>query len=230
VTPTSSTLSVPRVAETLDRLHLAARSDWKYRLPIAPRYALSRLTGYDFMPNNPAALSRLYSSVTRDEGLLLYLLVCIGKARRIVEFGCSFGISTLYLASAARDCGGSLVTTEIESHKVAQTKANLNAAGLNNVVTVLEGDALQTLRGIQGRIDLLFLDGMKHLYLPVLELLRDQLRAGSVIVADNVDVPAARAYAQYIRAPANGFTSSTLFKGRMEVSCLGGISEASTSS
>jgi predicted O-methyltransferase YrrM len=74
------------------------------------------------MSKNPAALSGLYSSVTRDEGRFLYLLARVGKARRIAEFGSSFGVSTLYLASAARDCGGGVVTTEIEPHKIARRK------------------------------------------------------------------------------------------------------------
>jgi predicted O-methyltransferase YrrM len=208
------------VAQTLDRLHQAAKADWKFRLRGAPRFLLSRATGHDFMPKDPAALAQTYSSVTREEGRFLYLLACASKACRVVEFGSSFGISTLYLAAAARDRGGHVVSSEIAPHKVARTRESLRAAGVDDVVTVLEGDALQTLRGVEGPIDLLFLDGMKHLYLPVLDLLRDRLRAGAIVVGDNVNFPSARAYTERVRAPENGFTSSTLFGGRMEESCL----------
>lgn len=221
MTPTTLTVFTPPIADALERLHLAAHGDWKRRIAIAPRYILSRFTGHDFMGRGNAALSRTYASVTREEGRFLYVLAHASKARQIVEFGCSFGISTLYLASAARDCGGSVVTTEIEPAKVVKVRESLSATGLADVVTLLEGDALQTLRAFQGSIDLLFLDGMKHLYLPVLELLRNQLKGGSIIVADNVDMPSARPYVEHVRAPASGFASSTLFGGRMEVSCLG---------
>jgi predicted O-methyltransferase YrrM len=182
---------------------------------------MSRFTGHDFMGRGNTALSRTYASITREEGPFLYVLALASKARQIVEFGCSFGISTLYLASAARDYGGSVVTTEIDPAKVAGVRENLSAAGLADVVTVLEGDALQTLSSFECSIDLLFLDGMKHLYLPVLELLRNQLRRGSIIVADNVDMPSAHPYVEHVRALGSGFASSTLFGGRMEVSCFG---------
>jgi predicted O-methyltransferase YrrM len=220
VMPTTFSLFTPPIADTLTRLHLAARSDWKHRVAVAPRYILSRLSGHDFMGRSDRALNRTYASVTRQEGRFLYVLAHARKPRQIVEFGCSYGISTLYLAAAARDCGGRLVTTEINPAKVAGTRESLNAAGLADTVTILEGDALQRLLGFQSAIDLLFLDGAKHLYLPVLELLRSQLSDEAIVVADNVDMPSARKYVEHVRAPSSGFASSTLFGGRMEVSCL----------
>jgi predicted O-methyltransferase YrrM len=219
VTPMTFSLFTPPIADTLARLHRAARGDWKHRIGVAPRYILSRSTGRDFMAANARALSRTYASVTRQEGQFLYVLAHARKARQIVEFGCSYGVSTLYLAAAARDCGGRVVTTEIDPGKIAGTRENLNAAGLAESVTVLEGDALQTLASFQSSIDLLFLDGAKHLYLPVLELLRGRLSDGAIVVADNVDMPSARRYVEHVRAPASGLASSTLFGGRMELSC-----------
>jgi predicted O-methyltransferase YrrM len=62
---------------------------------------MSRFTGHDFMGRGNTALSRTYASITREEGRFLYVLALASKARQIVEFGCSFGISTLYLDSAA---------------------------------------------------------------------------------------------------------------------------------
>jgi predicted O-methyltransferase YrrM len=87
-------------------------------------------------------------------------------ARTIVEFGTSFGISTLHLAAALRDNGrGDPITSEFEPSKVARARDNLTAGGLIDLVEIREGDALQTLaRDLPERIDLLLLDGAKALY------------------------------------------------------------------
>jgi predicted O-methyltransferase YrrM len=215
-------LEQPAVAATLKRLHAAARGDWKHRAFVAPRWIVSRITGRDFMSRSPKALAKTYSSVTVEEGRLLYLIARANNAKRIVEFGCSFGVSTVYLAAAARENGGSVLTTDLEPIKVAGARENLSSAGLADVVKVLEGDALETLQNIEGPIDLLFLDGMKHLYLSVFELLWQRLRLGAVILADNVDMPSARPYANVVRSPRSGFVSSTLFGGRMELSLWNG--------
>jgi hypothetical protein len=85
--------------------------------------------------------------VSRETGVLLYMLARGAKARSIVEFGTSFGISTLHLAAALRDNGGGkLITTEFESSKVARACDNLAAGGLHDLVEIRQGDALQTLK------------------------------------------------------------------------------------
>jgi hypothetical protein len=85
-------------------------------------------------------------AVSRETGALLYMLARSCGARTIVEFGTSFGISTLYLAAALRDNGGGvLITTEFEPSKVARARGNLTAGGLIDLVEIREGDALQTL-------------------------------------------------------------------------------------
>ena len=84
--------------------------------------------------------------VSRETGVLLYMLARGSGARTVVEFGTSFGISTLHLAAALRDNGGGrLVTTEFEPSKVARARRNLTAGGLADLVEIREGDALQTL-------------------------------------------------------------------------------------
>lgn len=216
----SCALETPTVASTLARLHLQARGDWRQRVLVSPRWILSRLTGRDFMKHTARALRDTYSSVTSAEGRFLYLLARGCGAKNIVEFGCSYGISTTYLAAAALENRGNVVTTEIEPTKIVGARENLRSAGLAKVVTFLEGDALQTLKGKEGPIDLLFLDGMKPLYLPVLHLVHRRLRAGSLILADNVDMPSARPYAEFVRSSREGFVSSSLFGGRLELSLL----------
>ena len=110
--------------------------------------------------------------VSRNTGALLYMLARGNGARAIVEFGTSFGLSTVHLAAALRDNGGGkLIGTELESNKLAYARANLEAAGLADLVDIREGDALQTLaRDLPDTVDLLLLDGHKPLYDKILSL------------------------------------------------------------
>lgn len=82
-------------------------------------------------------------------------------------------------------------------------------------MTVLEGDALETLKTLEGTIDLLFLDGMKHLYRPVLALLQPRLAAGALVIGDNADTAQPRACVEHVRNTPGRFLSSHLFGGRM---------------
>ena len=127
--------------------------------------------------------------VSRETGALLYMLARGCAAQTIVEFGTSFGISTLHLAAALRDNGGGrLITSEFEPSKVARARENLTAGGLADLVEIREGDALQTLGvDLPETIDLLLLDGAKALYPEILSLVESRLRPGAFIVADNAD-------------------------------------------
>jgi predicted O-methyltransferase YrrM len=146
-------------------------------------------------------------AVSRETGALLYMLARGAKARTIVEFGTSFGISTLCLAAALRDNGGGrLITTEFEASKVARARENLTVGGLIDLVELREGDALKTLKtDLPETIDLLLLDGAKALYPDVLELLENRLRPGAFIVADDADV--SPAYLARVRSAAKGYIS-----------------------
>jgi predicted O-methyltransferase YrrM len=155
-------------------------------------------------------------AVSRATGRLLYLLARSSKARSVVEFGTSFGISTLHLAAALRDNGGGrLIGSEFEPGKVAQARANVAAAGLDDLVEIRAGDAMQTLaHDLPESIDLVLLDGAKVLYSPVLDLLEPRLRPGALVIADNVDM--APAYLARIR---NGDDYLSLpFDGDVELS------------
>ncbi len=146
-------------------------------------------------------------AVSRETGALLYMLARAGKARSIVEFGTSFGISTLHLAAALRDNGGgTLITCEFEPSKIKRARANLEAAGLLDLVEIRAGDALRTLaHDLPGTIDLVLLDGAKGLYPDILDLLEAHLRPGALIVADNADWSAA--YLARVRSPTQGYMS-----------------------
>ncbi|MDN7442497.1 O-methyltransferase [Burkholderia cepacia] len=155
--------------------------------------------------------------VSRETGTLLYMLARSGGARAIVEFGTSFGISTLHLAAALRDNGGGrLITSEFEPSKVARARANLTAAGLADLVEIREGDALRTLAAdLPDSVDLLLLDGAKGLYPEILALVEPHLGAGAFVVADNAEY--SPDYLAYVRAPENGY-QSVPFGGDVELS------------
>jgi predicted O-methyltransferase YrrM len=146
--------------------------------------------------------------VSRETATLLYMLARGCGARAIVEFGTSFGISTLHLAAALRDNGGGrLITSEFEPSKVARARDNLTAGGLIDLVEIREGDALRTLSvDLPATVDLVLLDGAKALYPEILSLVERRLRPGAFIVADNADY--SPDYLAHVRSPANGYLST----------------------
>lgn len=143
-------------------------------------------------------------AVSRETGHLLYMLARSSRAKAIVEFGTSFGISTLHLAAALRDNGGGrLITSEFEPSKAARARENLSAGGLIDLVEIREGDALETLSAdLPDQIDLVLLDGAKALYPDILDLVEDRLKPGAIIVADNADH--SPEYLARVRKPGNG--------------------------
>lgn len=149
----------------------------------------------------------IHMAVSPETGKLLYMLARATRARGIVEFGTSFGISTIHLAAALRDNGGGCVIgSEFEPTKVAHARANLAEAGLAELADIREGDALETLaRDLPEAIDLVLLDGHKGLYPRVLDLVMPRLRSGACVVADNAD--ASPAYVARVRAASGGFLS-----------------------
>ncbi len=153
-------------------------------------------------------LKDLWLPVSRRTGELLYMLARSTNAKTIVEFGTSFGISTLYLAAALRDNGGGrLISSEFEVSKVARARQNLAAGGLADLVEIREGDALQTLSAdLPDRIDLLLLDGAKSLYPEVLALAEGRLRPGALVIAD--DAGYYPEYLDHVRSPAGGYLST----------------------
>jgi predicted O-methyltransferase YrrM len=148
-----------------------------------------------------------YLAVSRDTAQLLYMLVRSTRARCLVEFGTSLGISTLHLAAALRDNGGGqIITTEFEPSKARRARANFVAGGLADLIELREGDALQTLSdALPEQIDLALLDGAKGLYPAVLTLLQQYLRPGALIVADNAD--RSPQYLQRVRTAGCGWVS-----------------------
>lgn len=167
------------------------------------------------------ALSGVYMPISASGGDLLYSLVRASRPETIVEFGTSYGISTLYLAAAAADNGfGHVFTTELSAVKIAAAQSNVEEAGLGDRVTILAGDARETLAGVPGPIRFVLLDGWKQLCLPVLRLLEPRLAPGALVVADDINLPDLAGYLDYVRDPANGYVSVDFpVEDGMEISC-----------
>jgi predicted O-methyltransferase YrrM len=125
-------------------------------------------------------------NITRDTGRLLWIIARAMRATRILEVGTSNAFSTIWLADAARSTGGQVTTLELDPGKIALARANLASAGLDGVADVIEGRAADTLTGLPGPFDLVFLDADRPSYLTYLELVVPKLRPGGLLIADNV--------------------------------------------
>ncbi len=158
-------------------------------------------------------LSDLSLALDPDSGVFGYLLARAVRAHTIVEFGTSFGISTIYLALAVRDNGGGrVIGTECVPEKAATARDNLRRAGLERWVELREGDALETLQAIDEPVDFLLNDGFPRFALPVLKLVAPRMRTGALALCGNAAVfPADHGdYVEWVRDPVNGFCSSSL--------------------
>jgi predicted O-methyltransferase YrrM len=210
-----TTLTAAPLAPVLDRLFAEADATGPATTPSVADYwnGLSRDDKSRIMRSKTdyaefyGRMKDVPLAVSRETGMLLYMLARSSRATSIVEFGTSFGLSTLHLAAALRDNGGGrLVTSEFEPSKVVRAKANLAAGGLADLVEIREGDALQTLaRDLPKTVDILLLDGAKALYPDILDLVASRLRPGALVVADNADF--CPDYLSRVRDPAQGYLS-----------------------
>src|SRR6476661_6605176 len=216
----TTTLQDPRVVAALDRMYAEATQQMSL--------LRNRQGELDYLASASSqeradALSAIYMPVSPVGGRLLYSLVRATRATTIVEYGMSFGVSAIHLASAARDNGsGRVVTTELSAAKISAAKENSTETGLDDLISVLGGDALTTLANLEGPVDFVLLDGWKAEYLPVTKLLEPRLTPGALIVADNAEDADSGAYLDYVRGPDNGYVSVN-FPVRdidsMELSC-----------
>ena len=204
---TTSMVWQPRVRSVLDRLHTLADA---HDDDLAERIHGDPVWRSGTSEQRATMAQDVLLAVSRDAGRLLYAITRSVAAKRIVEFGTSFGVSTIYFAAALHDNGGGVVIgSELASSKVTKAQRNLAEAGLSEFAEIRAGDATQTLQDTGGVIDLLFLDGWKDLYLDVLLLASTSLRPGSVVLADDVSLFPDRLaqYLRYVRDPTNGFVS-----------------------
>ena len=158
-------------------------------------------------------LTEAFIPVDADAGKFLYSLVRNSRPGVVVEFGTSFGISTIYMAAAIKDRGGgSLITTEMNKNKAQRALQYIAQADLLDYVDLRLGDARETLDALERDISFVFLDGMKDLYLPVLQLLEPSLQSGALVIGDDVNLfpRPLQPYLDYVRDRANGYVSVTV--------------------
>ncbi len=212
----SSPIRDARVNAVLDGLHKRGRSELPGVVAHVAGRALRRLLTRKSGGGDPGRFDdvRYYNDklicIDREQGALIYLLCRSLKATRIVEYGTSFGVSTLYLASAVRDNGGgTVIGTELEPSKVRAARKNFEDAGLSSLIDLREGDALETLKDCGGPVDFLLIDGWPKLAATVVTLVAPQLRSRAIVLCDEA------AYRGVVRDPANGFVSVhlPLFRG-----------------
>lgn len=208
-------LNDARVAQTLTSLHRKARGDAFVFLRGLPSAAVAALQGKPIIEGFKPYLKHAYIPVTPDQGRMLYLTARSIRARTIVEFGTSFGISAIYLAAAAKMSGGRFIGTELEPNKVDAARRNLADAGLSDVAEIRAGDALETLKSVEGPIDFVLLDGWKDLYEPIVKLLQPKLRPGAIILADNIFTfkKTLRPFVAAMQKNGGAFESTTLAIG-----------------
>ncbi|MFL9709596.1 O-methyltransferase [Methylobacillus sp. Pita1] len=203
-----ATLTTAPMAQLIDRLFQEAEAAHSPEFASIPHEERERLMrSKDEYVTLYGLLKDSWLPVSAETGRLMYVLARAIGAKNIVEFGTSFGLSTLHLAAALRDNGGGmLITSEFEPSKVARARRHLFEGGVADLVDVREGDAMKTLAtNLPDSIDLLVLDGAKALYGEILALVESRLRTGALVLADDTDYN--QGYLDYIRSPENGYLS-----------------------
>ena len=123
--------------------------------------------------------------VDAEVGALLQVLATAVGARRILEIGTAIGYSTIWLARGLAE-DGMLLSMEVDPARAATARRNLERAGLASRANVMIGDAQRLLAKVAGPFDVIFQDGSKLLYGPLLDPLVERLRPGGILITDNV--------------------------------------------
>lgn len=168
-----------KVAETLEKLHKEAEKDVRKVFP--------RLIVNLFRKISPHKVHDIYYPFSKEQGFYIYSLILDKKIKNVVEFGTSFGVSTIYMASALKITQGKVTTTEIVKSKCKEALRNFNVCGLNDYINLLEGDVLETLKDYSQPIDLLILDGWKEMYYDVFKMLEVNFIDNTIIFVDNTN-------------------------------------------
>jgi predicted O-methyltransferase YrrM len=128
-------------------------------------------------------------NVPPEDGRLLRLLTEATGAKNVVEIGTSNGYSALWLCLGLRTTHGKLITFEIDPYRASLARKNFKRAGIEQLVTLIEGDAHKEVIKLKETIDILFLDADKAGYLDYLNKLLPLVRPGGLILAHNMHYP-----------------------------------------
>lgn len=165
-------------------------------------------------PMQPEDFKHAYLSITEEQGLFLVELIKKNKLKNIVEFGTSFGISTLFLAQGALETKGRIITTELIASKAEKAMENFKKAEVSNIIDVRIGDAMHTLQNHKEPIDLLFLDGWKDLYQPLFNMLESNFHTNTIIYVDNANMSESRAFLKKV-GENDKYTLESIFDGKV---------------
>lgn len=201
-----NTLASPEVAARLTRLFSEADAKDPGVLASIQKEADAHHGGQRYHPSLTHLFDQAFMPVPPEVGQLLYVVTRSRRPATIVEVGTSYGISAIHFAAALNDNGeGRLISAELSAAKVNAARANLRNLGLDRWVEIRQGDAFETLKSVEGPIDILFLDGWKDFYLPLLRALEPQLAPGSLVIGDDTKLFPERlaSYLAYVRDPAH---------------------------
>lgn len=151
-----------------------------------------------FSPIKPESFKEAYLSISKEQGDDLKQLIIKNNLKNIIEFGTSFGISTLFLAQGVTETNGQIITTELLESKAQKAIENFKKAGANEYIEVRIGNAMETLKNHTKPIDLLVLDGWKDLYLPLFQMLEPNFHAKTFIYVDNAKMEEVKAFLKII--------------------------------
>jgi predicted O-methyltransferase YrrM len=125
-------------------------------------------------------------TVAPTTGQFLFSLVAPQNGCEVLEIGGSRGYSGIWLGAGVRYLGGRVVSIERDGEAARRWRENVGAAGLEDWVELIEGDALEVLPRIDDVFDVVFIDAEKAQYERYFELARDKVEPGGLLVADNV--------------------------------------------
>lgn len=134
--------------------------------------------------------NRRFANVPPADGRFLRQLTEAVNAKRVVEVGTSTGHSSIWFALALRRTGGKLLTHEIDEERIKIARENFKKAGVEDIITIIPGDAHETVKQHKDPIDVLFLDADKPGYIDYLNKLLPVVRPGGLILAHNMHSPA----------------------------------------
>ena len=130
----------------------------------------------------------LYANVPAVDGRMLRVLTESANAKQVLEIGTSTGISGLWFLLALERTGGRLTTLELDPRRAALARGHFKQAGVDALVTLVEGDAHKSIGKLQGPVDVVFIDAEKDGYVDYLNQVLPLVRPGGLILAHNVDM------------------------------------------
>jgi predicted O-methyltransferase YrrM len=221
-----TTLNDPVLDALVSRLH---EQSAKQAEEISTYFAMRARETRPITPDDPDKkrfMSDKLVALDREKAYFCYQLCRAIDARRVVEIGTSYGVSTLYLAAALRDNGRDeggtrvVIGTEYEPLKAGRALEHLRSAGLSEYVDLRVGDLRETLAGLKGPLDFVLVDIWTPMARPAIEVVAPHLRTGAIVVCDNTDTYQEEYsdYFTFINDKTNRFSTMTLpFRGGLEL-------------